>query len=235
MPRGSLEVVIFNEQRYTRRLDSRWPSQSQYFKCNPPGKNTSRMLHRDIWEASYGPIPNGKVIHHIDGDPGNNALANLELCTVAEHTAIHDALNQWRDTPEGQQKMHEMGKERWQKLPVRVHVCSFCNRSFTSKTVQRAVHHCSRKCYDRHRRRLECDNEERTCVICGKTYSIRKYEKNTTCSKKCGFELRAQRLWPCVICGAEFKTRKACGAKYCSAACRKVARREREREKTSKK
>ena len=34
-------------------------------------------------------IPNGMVVHHIDGCKTNNALSNLLLCTVAEHNQCH--------------------------------------------------------------------------------------------------------------------------------------------------
>lgn len=35
--------------------------------------------HRVIWEMFRGPIPVGALIDHIDGNPRNNALANLRL------------------------------------------------------------------------------------------------------------------------------------------------------------
>ena len=35
--------------------------------------------YRRIWEAAYGPIPEGMTIDHIDGDTSNNSLSNLRL------------------------------------------------------------------------------------------------------------------------------------------------------------
>jgi len=36
-------------------------------------------VHRLIWEVYNGEIPDDKTIDHIDGDPSNNCLSNLQL------------------------------------------------------------------------------------------------------------------------------------------------------------
>jgi len=46
-------------------------------------------LHRDMWEAQYGPIPPGHDVHHKDEDKANNTLDNLDLHTQAEHGRRH--------------------------------------------------------------------------------------------------------------------------------------------------
>jgi hypothetical protein len=40
--------------------------------------------HRLVWTAAYGPIPPGRLIHHIDQDKYNNALDNLLCLTYSE-------------------------------------------------------------------------------------------------------------------------------------------------------
>ena len=69
--------IEFNGERYTLR------------KCGYFGKTRGNRsyLHRDVWEASNGPIPDEFDIHHIDGDRTNNDLANLELISKAEHAS----------------------------------------------------------------------------------------------------------------------------------------------------
>lgn len=39
--------------------------------------------HRVIWEITYGPIPEGYDIDHIDGNPSNNLLSNLRVVTTS--------------------------------------------------------------------------------------------------------------------------------------------------------
>lgn len=43
-------------------------------------------VHRLVWEAFNGPIPDNMVIDHLDMDPTHNYITNLELVTVAENT-----------------------------------------------------------------------------------------------------------------------------------------------------
>ncbi len=43
-------------------------------------------VHRIIWEMHNGPIGDGLVIDHIDGDPCNNRIANLRACTPKENS-----------------------------------------------------------------------------------------------------------------------------------------------------
>ena len=52
-------------------------------------KAKAAFLHRACWEAYHGPIPDGHVVHHIDGDKWDNEIDNLACLTRADHIAIH--------------------------------------------------------------------------------------------------------------------------------------------------
>ena len=43
------------------------------------------LVHRAVWEAFNGEIPEGYDIDHIDGDPHNNCLSNLQAITHKEN------------------------------------------------------------------------------------------------------------------------------------------------------
>src|SRR5580704_10801253 len=51
-------------------------------------------LHRYRWSKAHGPIPEGAIIHHSDGNPLNNDVANLECVTPKLHAKHH-----WGDSP----------------------------------------------------------------------------------------------------------------------------------------
>ncbi len=46
-------------------------------------------VHRAIFEAFRGAIPAGHVVHHRNGDPGDNRLVNLQAMSVSEHSIHH--------------------------------------------------------------------------------------------------------------------------------------------------
>lgn len=48
-----------------------------------------RYEHRVVWMAAHGPIPSTTVIHHINHDPFDNRLENLEAVTAGEHRHRH--------------------------------------------------------------------------------------------------------------------------------------------------
>lgn len=50
---------------------------------------TSISLHRYVWEKKNGPKPDGHQIHHIDHDPSNNDIENLQLMTTSDHARHH--------------------------------------------------------------------------------------------------------------------------------------------------
>lgn len=45
--------------------------------------------HRWVWEQHCGKIPEGYIIHHIDGDKCNNNIENLKMMTPREHGILH--------------------------------------------------------------------------------------------------------------------------------------------------
>lgn len=53
------------------------------------GKKRWKWLHRVVWEWANGPVPEGMLIHHIDGNPVHNALENLQCMSRADHSRLH--------------------------------------------------------------------------------------------------------------------------------------------------
>jgi len=49
---------------------------------------TTWYAHRLVWEVALGPIPRRMEIDHVDGNPSNNRLSNLQLVTGAENRRL---------------------------------------------------------------------------------------------------------------------------------------------------
>jgi len=47
--------------------------------------------HRLVYEAANGPLPDGSLVHHINGDRTDNRLENLKPMSLTEHQRLHNA------------------------------------------------------------------------------------------------------------------------------------------------
>lgn len=71
--------------KYERGAKQRWKGNTAYVKFH------GRHIHRQLAELKIGrPLRPGEVVHHINGDPRDNSLENLEvLPSQAEHARLH--------------------------------------------------------------------------------------------------------------------------------------------------
>ena len=66
-----------------------WVSNDGYLcTCDREGKPS--RVHRAYWEVRRGPIPERNVVHHVNGNPLDNAIGNLACMMNSEHTALHN-------------------------------------------------------------------------------------------------------------------------------------------------
>ena len=86
--RGQVVCSIeFNGRVYKRYPNGKHPN--YYYWKFGHGNKQSEMLHHAVYKFYHGEIPNGKIIHHIDHNPLNNSIENLEAVSRSEHNRLH--------------------------------------------------------------------------------------------------------------------------------------------------
>jgi hypothetical protein len=76
-----LQVRIFNKHTLSKtKVDK---------NGKPCNVGKLQYIHRLVWEAFVGEIPKGMTIDHIDGNPNNNNLNNLQLLSSRDNTIRH--------------------------------------------------------------------------------------------------------------------------------------------------
>lgn len=79
------------ESIYIEKKGYHWKVQRNHPYCNSHG---CVALHRLIIENTIGRyLTKKEVVHHIDGNPHNNNLDNLLLCSDSKHVSLHRKIN----------------------------------------------------------------------------------------------------------------------------------------------
>jgi hypothetical protein len=96
-------------------------------------QRTVLQEHRVVWSEHFGEIPKSHVIHHKNGDHGDNRITNLQCMTRSEHFSLHRTTPEgkktlgakayrhnyyWRDPEESRRKARE-ARAKWYADPVR--------------------------------------------------------------------------------------------------------------------
>lgn len=189
-----------------------YPSKQGYWVGSIGPKKIKRM-HIYVWEKHYGPVPPGCIIHHIDGNKGNNSIENLRLVTRGQHGAIHAPENaernrvimaehampaaiEWHKSDAGrawhkEQYAKTIG-EKWDDMVTKN--CEVCGKPFQCPSpVAYKSRFCSNNCKSQFRRDSGVDNVTVSCEICGSTFETNKYAKQRFCSPECRKENRLRR------------------------------------------
>ncbi len=250
LPLSSTDRVVrvrFNGIVYRRYPQAKQSSDRNYFTCGLGDRHRGySRLHRDIWKAHHGPIPDGYDVDHIDGDPLNNAVGNLQAITESEHHAKHavELAQITRErmanlTPEQRRIMSELATE-WHRseagrawhsvhaikvmaaVPMVDAVCERCEQTFAVKRfAKERTRFCGINCKAAARRDSGIDDETRKCAQCGADFTINRYAPGAYCGKTCrGLASRKREDRTCAGgCGTVFTVHPCSTKRYCSRAC----------------
>ncbi len=186
-----------------------WADQVYYTPGYLYRKHGVGRLHQEIWRDAHGTIPAGCVIHHIDGNPINNVLNNLQCLPENEHLNNHGAsmseekkqkareslmiareyASRWHGSPEGREWHRVLGQLSWEGRTPRTLVCDQCGEQYQTLSLGKNSRFCSNNCKSAWRRASGIDNEQRICAKCGQTFPCNRYSGQRFCSVACGKQI----------------------------------------------
>ena len=114
-----------------------WPSEKYFTRGG-------KKLHREVWRVAFGQIPEKSHIHHIDGNPANNQLENLECLPASihlserkhKHSGFNDLARErasdWHKSEEGRlwHSRHAIRAQGWTKWKRESKICPVCKKEF---------------------------------------------------------------------------------------------------------
>lgn len=108
--------------------------------------NDGYLLHRAVWGAANGPIPEGSEINHVDLDRSNNRITNLQVLSKVEHLKWHAQLKAVypplrKPTSPEQAEYSRKGWERRRGNLIDL-TCEWCSASF-QKPAGSTAKYCS--------------------------------------------------------------------------------------------
>lgn len=198
---GRVEKIKKFGLTWFRYPDAKQVSDRRYFR------HGGMYLHRFVWEAVHGEIPDGYHIHHKDEDPGNNEIENLELLPAAEHLRGHHAgkstpakranldriralTKAWHASEEGREWHRQHASQALQNREPTERTCEQCGGKYTVQWNRKIDRFCSNRCKVAARYASGVDDVTRTCPVCGTEFRINKYTKTKSCSRSCAQRMR---------------------------------------------
>jgi hypothetical protein len=130
-----------------------------FYRCRDYYRSTVKdgcqALHRVIWESVHGLIPDGFVVHHIDGNPDNNLIENLSCIPLVEHLKHHypeslpqrtDAIIAWNKSARASECRKKTARDVWaeRKANPPSRTCERCGALFNKPNPK--ARFCSSKC-----------------------------------------------------------------------------------------
>lgn len=139
------------------------PKPEGYFKARR--EHGGELLHRAVWLAERGPIPDGFHVHHINGNKADNRVENLAIMAAADHSKYHAPDNkwvgseanklqlrtaakraiEWHQSDAGREWHRQHGRTNWAKRKSVGATCQECGTGYETFYPSRSMF-CSKNC-----------------------------------------------------------------------------------------
>lgn len=110
------------------RAENKMPNGYLQVQVYDGGKRICCSAHRLVWYYQNGRIPSGKIVHHIDGDRGNNNPSNLMLMTHSEHNLYHSHVP-WNKNSKNQKADNSFDVAEWHSRTVATKTANYLKRA----------------------------------------------------------------------------------------------------------
>ena len=166
------------------------------------------LLHRAVWRANFGDIPDGHDIHHKDKNTSNCHPDNLECMPDSAHASLHAreperiekskanvtaavaaAASKRRRNPAWSSAINvAAGLALAEKLatePKSKFQCIHCGTPYEVHSFMRKRGFCGAACQSAARRDSGKDDEQRQCAECRGWFKVNRYATTKCCSRHC--------------------------------------------------
>lgn len=129
-PNPKLETISYRGNLYTKSKNG-----GKYWRKTNGDRET---LHRETWKQERGPIPEDFDVHHLDENPDNNAIENLECLSKSDHTKLYSPFN------------NQFTKGKKHRTLTEIKKCILCKKEIEIKgrspSWYKIVKSCSKEC-----------------------------------------------------------------------------------------
>src|SRR3990172_10477005 len=161
------ETVLFNGIKFRRYPSSKRRSDRVYYRPHSGHIRAGvQHLHAEIWKNRFGSIPAGHHIHHKDGNPLNNDIANLEAIDGNKHLSLHNKgktspakkahlkrirvlASEWHRSREGRRWHHQHAIDIFKKRKPIPATCCVCGKTFDNWSHGKKVRFCGGACHQK--------------------------------------------------------------------------------------
>jgi hypothetical protein len=118
-----------------------WRGERWYFYKDYHRNRRGQLLHREVYKAEIGPIPDGYQVHHRDENPRNWQASNLIALSVSDHMLEHEprGIAAW-----GFDERSAGVRKGWASKQSTLRECAICGAPFES--IGQQAKFCSDRC-----------------------------------------------------------------------------------------